>query len=175
VSRTSFVLACLVSALALFATAAEAGVVEAVALDECDPATFNAALGAGECLNVAAGASVTLNALIASVASGHPSSSWLYSPSEVTIKKRDVVVATNEGGEVHTFTEVRQFGGGFVPLLNPPGSTTVPECQNGFANPAVASTRLLQGSRREVSSLSEGTHLFQCCIHPWMHFEVEVK
>jgi hypothetical protein len=21
----------------------------------------------------------------------------------------------------------------------------------------------------------QGTHLFQCCIHPWMHFQVNVK
>jgi len=25
-----------------------------------------------------------------------------------------------------------------------------------------------------VTGLAEGTHLFQCCIHPWMRMEIDV-
>jgi hypothetical protein len=60
------------------------------------------------------------------------------------------------GGEPHTFTEVAQFGGGFIPDLNGPGETTIPECNNGFANNAVAKTRLLQGSTLQGCGPFEG-------------------
>lgn len=38
----------------------------------------------------------------------------------------------NTGGELHTYTEVEDFGGGVVPMLNQlSGKTTVtPECAN---------------------------------------------
>ncbi len=144
-----------------------------VVLDECDPATFNAALGPGACVNV--GGTVTFPAFLAALPQGH--AAWLFFPTQLTLKNTDRVRATNQGGEIHTFTEVAAFGNGFVPPLNtPPGSTAaVPECAGGFSNPAVASTRVVQGSSREVSSLSKGFHRFECCIHPWMRLVVEVK
>ena len=55
------------------------------------------------------------------------------------------------------------------------GEATVAECADGFHNLAVARTRILQGSRLDVTGLSKGKHLFECCIHPWMRFEVDVK
>ena len=39
----------------------------------------------------------------------------------------------------------------------------------------VAKTRILQGSHLDITGLSKGKHLFQCCIHPWMRMEVDVK
>jgi len=69
---------------------------------------------------------------------------------------------------------VAQFGGGFVEALNH-GEPIAPECAGGFKNVAVARTRILQRSQLEVAGLSRGKHLFQCCIHPWMHMEVDVK
>jgi hypothetical protein len=69
---------------------------------------------------------------------------------------------------------VDHFGGGFIAGLNA-GENTVPECNGGFANVAVARTRILQGSNVNVTGLSKGEHLFQCCIHPWMRVKVEVK
>jgi hypothetical protein len=39
----------------------------------------------------------------------------------------------------------------------------------------VARTRILQGSQLQVTGLSKGEHLFECCIHPWMRLTVEVK
>jgi hypothetical protein len=69
---------------------------------------------------------------------------------------------------------VAQFGGGFIRDLNG-GEETVPECAGGFSNVAVAKTRILQGSHVQITGLSKGEHLFECCIHPWMRVKVEVK
>jgi plastocyanin len=149
---------------------------QVVALDECDPATFNAALGPGFCLNVTPfGSAVPLPALLASVAAGAPNPNWDFEPDSLTVQSGTVLEVVNQGGEPHTFTEVAQFGGGFVPPANPPGESVVPECAGGFSDVKVASTRILAGSHLNITGLSKGTHLFQCCIHPWMHFQVTVK
>ena len=149
--------------------------VQIVALDECDPVTFNAALGPGFCKNVTLGAFTTLSDLFAKAAAGTPDPGWDFEPDIVKIKEGTDLSVVDQGGEPHTFTEVAHFGGGFIPGLNAPGETTVPECAGGFANVAVARTRILQASTSQVTGLSKGQHLFQCCIHPWMRVNVEVK
>ena len=76
--------------------------------------------------------------------------------------------AVNQGGEVHTFTEVAEFGGGIIPGLNdPPKLAAVPECAGGYTNISVASTRIIQGSSVLVTDLHKGVHRFECCIYPW--------
>ena len=150
-------------------------VVQVVALDECDPATFDNALGPDFCKNIALGASTTLSDLFAGAASKSPDRGWDFEPDSAEIRDGDILSVVDEGGEPHTFTEVAKFGGGFIPGLNAPGQETVPECFGGFKNIAVARTRILQGSTIQVTNLSKGEHLFQCCIHPWMKFKVTVK
>jgi hypothetical protein len=147
---------------------------QVVALDECDPATFNAALGPDFCKNVALGAFTTLSDLFAQAASGHPDPKWDFEPDVLRLKEGGTLRVVDQGGEPHTFTEVAHFGGGFIDGLNG-GEQIVPECAGGFSNVAVARTRLLQGSESEVTGLSKGKHFFQCCIHPWMRVEVDVK
>ena len=146
-----------------------------VALDECDPVTFNAALGPDFCRNVAIGAVTTLSDLFAKAAAGTPDRGWDFEPDTVNIKKGTTLIVVDQGGEPHTFTEVAQFGGGFIPGLNAPGEDTVPECAGGFSNVPVAKTLILQGSQSQITGLSKGNHLFECCIHPWMRVKVEVK
>lgn len=152
---------------------------QVVAVDECDPVTFNAppplGVGPGFCKNVALGASTTLSDLFAEAAAGHPDPKWDFEPDMLKIKEGTTVSVVDQGGEPHTFTEVAHFGGGFIPGLNAPGEDTIPECSGGFANIAVARTRILQGSTVSVLGLSRGEHRFQCCIHPWMRVKVEVK
>jgi plastocyanin len=146
-------------------------------LDECDPATFNAALGTGFCKNVslaALGFATTLQDLFMKAAVRTPDPGWDFEPDTLKIKQGAVVLVTNQGGEPHTFTEVKKFGGGFVNGLNG-GEQVVSECVGGFKNVDVAKTRLLQGSNVAVTDLEKGTHQFQCCIHPWMRMTVEVK
>ncbi|MCU1269558.1 MAG: hypothetical protein JWN74_852 [Acidobacteriaceae bacterium] len=148
-----------------------------VALDECDPITFNAALGPDFCKNVALGAlgfSTTLSDLFTKAAAKAPDPGWDFEPDTLTIKEGTTLVVTDQGGEPHTFTEVKKFGGGFIDGLNA-GEQTVHECSGGFSNVAVAKTRLIQGSQMEVTNLSKGEHHFECCIHPWMRVTVEVK
>jgi plastocyanin len=147
---------------------------QVVALDECDPATFNAALGPDFCKNVALGAATKFADLFAKVAKGTPDPGWDFEPDALRISKGTTLVVVDQGGEPHTFTEVAQFGGGFIGPLNG-GENTVPECAGGFSNVAVAKTRILQGSQLLIPGLSKGKHLFQCCIHPWMRTEVQVK
>ncbi len=155
-------------------------IAQVVALDECDPTTFNALPPAGVgpdfCRNVTLGAFTTLSDLLAGAEAGTPDPGWDFEPDTLTIKQGTTLSVVDQGGEPHTFTEVQAFGNGFVPPLNPGSATSViPECSGGFKNVAVARTRILQGSHLDITGLSKGKHLFQCCIHPWMRMEVEVK
>ena len=67
---------------------------------------------------------------------------------------------------VHTFTEVADFGGGFVAPLN---GTLIfaPEC----APQQLRYLRVQPG----VDGLGVGNHSFQCCIHPWMRMLIKVE
>ena len=170
---------CLVFAGATLAPAQQnpPALAQIVALDECDPTTFNAALGPDFCKNVALAAlgfATTLNDLFAKAAAGTPDPGWDFEPDTLHIAKGTVLSVVDEGGEPHTFTEVQKFGGGFIDGLNS-GEAMVPECAGGFANVAVAKTRLIQGSHLDFPNLKRGKHLFECCLHPWMRVKVEVK
>jgi len=145
-----------------------------VALDECDPTSFNAALGPDFCKNVTLGAFTTLSNLFAEAAAGTPDPNWDFEPDAVKMDEGTILSVVDQGGEPHTFTEVAHFGGGFIPMLNG-GEATVPECAGGFSKVAVAKTRILQGSHLEITDLKKGEHHFQCCIHPWMRVNVQVK
>jgi len=152
-------------------------VAQVVALDECDPVTFNAALGPDFCKNIALAAlgyATTLSDLFQKAANGTPDPGWDFEPDTVKIKEGGTVSVVDQGGEPHTFTEVAKFGGGFVAGLNG-GQATVSECAGGFKDVAVARTRILQGSQLQVTGLSKGEHRFECCIHPWMRVTVDVK
>ena len=162
---------------AAVAQAKTPSVAQVVALDECDPVTFNAVLGPDFCKNVALAAlgyATTLSDLFTEAANGTPDPGWDFEPDTVKIKEGTILTVVDQGGEPHTFTEVAKFGGGFIPDLNH-GEATVRECEGGFKNVVVAKTRILQGSQTQVTNLSKGEHLFECCIHPWMRVKVEVK
>lgn len=176
----------LVACCLLFAGMTEDGArrvipAQVVALDECDPATFNApgAAGPGFCKNIALGytpfgSTTTFANLVTEAAEGHPDKNWDFEPDTVTVDEGTPIIAVNQGGEPHTFTEVADFGGGFIPPLNG-GENAAPECSAGFSSVDLAKTRILQGSQLHVTGLSKGVHHFQCCIHPWMRMTVVVK
>jgi len=154
-----------------------AHVAQVVALDECDPDTFNVVpiLRPDFCRSVAAGGSTPLSELFDKASKGTPDPGWDFEPDALKVKEGTDISVVNQGGEPHTFTEVAEFGGGFIDGLNAPGEQTVPECSGGFKNIAVARTRIVQGSQVQVTGLSKGKHRFQCCIHPWMRMTVDVK
>jgi hypothetical protein len=94
-----------------------------------------------------------------------------FAPPNVTMRVGEDLVAINKGGETHTFTEVEEFGGGIVPVLNQlTGLTTIaPECQQLAAGDFIAPG----GSSRETEH-EAGVEKYQCCIHPWMRAEVRI-
>ena len=169
------------AAVTLLATGAMAGEAQVVILDECDPNTFNLALGNVATANIPCvgggppGGTETLPSFLSHLPSGDPL--WDYEPDVLTVREGDTVRVTNEGGEIHTLTQVARFGNGFNPLLNnPTGATnTIPECQGGFSKNGVAATRVVHGASSVVTGLTPGKHLFECCIHPWMRMEIDVQ
>ncbi len=177
VAKIALLAVCLIFAGATLAQENSPAVAQVVALDECDPATFNAALGPDFCKNVALAAlgyATTLSDLFQEAGEGTPDPGWDFEPDAVKIKEGTTLSVVDQGGEPHTFTEVAQFGGGFIAGLNH-GEATVPECAGGFSKVAVAKTRILQASTVDIMGLKKGKHLFECCIHPWMRVTVEVK
>ena len=181
IAKIGLTAGCLLFAGTMGATAQHRTPAQVVALDECDPATFNLPgnVGPGFCKNVAfgytgLGYTTTFSKLLELAASKHPDPKWDFEPDTLTVEEGTPIIAVNQGGEPHTFTEVANFGGGFIPPLNG-GENAAPECVAGFLSVAVARTRILQGSQLQVTRLSKGEHHFQCCIHPWMRMTVIVK
>jgi plastocyanin len=142
--------------------------------DACDPATFNAVLGAGACVG---SGTVTFGAFIAELTATHKVATWNFSPSTLTIEKGDSLVVTNRGGETHTFTQVSQFGFGIVPILNTLtfGATGPPLPEFASATfLAPGQTQVIRTTGKPQQRLTIGTHLFECAIHPWMQAKVVV-
>jgi len=138
-------------------------------LDQCDSASFNAGIGAGTCTTAG---SVTLAAFNAELAAGQTVAAWKFDPATVSITLGGNILATNSGGEKHTFTEVEEFGGGIVPALNTASGTPVEaaECKDVTDANMIAPG----GSMRTDAETKVGTHKYQCCIHPWMRETVTV-
>jgi hypothetical protein len=85
-----------------------------VAIDACDPTTFNAALGPDFCRNVTlagAGQAMTLSDSFSQAAAGTPNPGWDFAPDAVSVVRGIPVSEVNQGGEPHTFTEVQKFVG----------------------------------------------------------------
>lgn len=130
-------------------------------LDVCEPESFNAAIGAGTCINRRGGVSFDL--FISLLTKHQTVESWRFMPKAITVRAGTTLPLLNQGGEVHTFTEVAEFAGGVVPVLNAlTGETSIaPECLGGAEFvPAGGST--------EQTFASPGEKKFMCCIHPWM-------
>src|SRR5262249_53323411 len=98
--------------------------------DACDPATFNGAFGEGTCTQLPAVRTITLSGFASELAANKSGAEWRFDPTAITIAAGGTVTATNLGGENHTFTEVKNFGGGRVPALNQASGNPVeaPEC-----------------------------------------------
>src|SRR5262249_6597096 len=90
--------------------------------DDCDAATFNAAIGDGTC-NPNAGGDTTFQDFLAEVSAQHSADKWRFNPDRISDPRN--IVAQNRGGETHTFTHVANFGDGSIaPPLNAVLGTT---------------------------------------------------
>jgi plastocyanin len=144
---------------------------QAQALDDCDPATFNAAVGPGTCVK---DGSTTFSEFIAQLLAQGRAPAWRFAPEQLSLDPGGTLAAHNRGGEVHTFTQVAGFGGGCIQALNDLlGLTPVPECA-GFPGGAFAATAVAPGGTVTTAPLSPGIHRYQCLIHPWMRATVTV-
>jgi len=132
-------------------------------LDDCDPATFDAALGRGTCVGKG---ETTFQQFIAELTATKAAEEWKFEDDRFDVKPGGQILAVNRGGETHTFTKVDKFGGGFVPLLNTLSGNPnpAPECVSG----AVGGTIVPAGGRLTVTAPASGRVKYQCCIHPWM-------
>lgn len=140
--------------------------------DNCDPATFNAAnvpcVGSG---------TTTFNQFIAELTATQTVTTWRNQPTFMKVHFGRPTQIENRGGEVHTFTQVAEFGGGLVPDLNNLSGNPIvaPECEDlGTVIFIPAGTTVL-GPVTGNFQLPLGIHKFQCCIHPWMRTFIQVE
>jgi len=137
-------------------------------LDNCDPDTFNAAIGAGTCIG---SGGMKFDDFIAQLTKLGFVGSWHFAPKVVHARAGQFLVV-NRGGEVHTFTEVEEFGGGIVPDLNELANVpnVAPECLSLNAGDFVA-----PGQTFEEDIEADEEEKYQCCIHPWMRLNTRVS
>jgi len=165
----------LLPALLLFAACDSSTGAEGVVQlrDDCDPATFDAALGAGTCQH-RSDVGVTLSAFTAELTANHSVAAWTIAPPTLDVNEGAEFAVVNTGGETHTYTEVEEFGGGVVPSLNQlsGNATAAPECVDAaeFDNSTVRSGQTVTHTFDE-----RGVEKYQCCIHPWMRQTVVVR
>ena len=141
--------------------------------DDCDPATFNAVLGDGSCIG---NGHTTFAEFIEELEETQDAHTWRNQPSAMQVNVGRSTFIENRGGEVHTFTPVANFGGGFVPDLNGISGNPVPapECLNFGAIVFIPAGASEAGPTAGSSDLPVGTNRFQCCIHPWMRTVIQV-
>jgi hypothetical protein len=148
---------------ALDATALAAVGRSILMLDQCDPESFNAALGADSCVNRNGG--VTFDTFIQQLERQQTVPSWIFTPQVIHVAHEMTLPVVNRGGEVHTFTEVEEFGGGIVPILNmlSGNPTAAPECMS------LGPTDFIPAGGQTMHHFEPGeSEKYQCCIHPWM-------
>ena len=147
-----------------------------VAHDACDPATFNGAFGAGTCVKEGR---TTIEAFVAQVSATHAAKGWGLTSANATAQFGVDIQANNVGGEVHTFTAVRQFGDGsiFGPLNDVLGDPVVAtECTELEADDLVPSGAKYAIEAQKLATVVDGDGIarVQCCIHPWMRTEIHL-
>ncbi len=142
-------------------------------LDDCEPTTFNAVLGDGTCIG---NGHTTFAEFIEELEETQDVHKWRNQPSQMHLNVGRPTLIENRGGEVHTFTPVAAFGGGFVAELNGISGNPVPapECLNFGLITFIPAGAVEEGPTAGTSELPVGVSRFQCCIHPWMRTVIEV-
>lgn len=150
----------------------QAGGRQVVMLDACDPASFNEAFGFEVCTPVSAGAGIPFATFIALLERNQQVNAWRFAPEVIRVTRTTTMRVPNLGGIPHSFTEVEEFGGGFVPLLNALSGNPdpAPECVDpGNPNVPNSDVRLIPpGQADEITFVPGESKKYICCIHPWM-------
>ena len=151
-------------------------------LDYCDPATFNSVLGDGACERDITPGLITFNGFLAEVGAEKSVGAWRFSPSPAKAGEHDQLAITNLGGELHTFTKVKKFGGGFVAPLNDASGNPVPapECAtvvngNLIPQPPGPDNLFIPAGGSATHAGSHENVRYQCCIHPWMRTTIRER
>ncbi|MGH7579665.1 MAG: hypothetical protein ACREM9_05795, partial [Gemmatimonadales bacterium] len=126
-------------------------------MDACEPESFNTAVGPGTCTREGG---VTFGNFLTLLGRHQKVGAWVFAPSTLNVRVGQELLAVNRGGEVHTFTQVEEFGGGFIPDLNVLSGTPVPapECLSLAPGDFVP-----PGGTFTEAAEAEGTELYQCC------------
>lgn len=148
-----------------------------VAHDACDPATFNQTeFGPRTCLKEGR---TTFPQFIAELTATQAAKGWELTPGNLTARFGVDIQGNNIGGEVHTFTPVRQFGGGFIQVLNDLTGNPVPapECLQLDDDDKVPAGGKYAIEAEKLASVvdASGIARVQCCVHPWMRTEVRMQ
>jgi len=157
--------------------------------DACDPDTFNKAAGPGTCIPGDHG-QTKFNLFVAELQSDHIAGAWRFNPlltttpgtfrlTSVELNPGTQLSLKNFGGEVHTFTRVARYNGGFIPFLNPLSLNPepAPEClkPENAINIFVEAGTTEAGPTAGTDQLPMGRTHWQCCIHPWMRMDIVVR
>jgi plastocyanin len=140
--------------------------------DDCDPATFGALCRPGF------NGHTTLDSFRAQFAAAFRVPAWEYGGGQIRVNLGTSFRVDNRGGETHSFTVVKNFGGGRVAPLNNPNEAVAPEC---LAAASASNVDIASGAGITVSTgangtiKTRGTFRVQCCIHPWMRTTAQIQ
>lgn len=166
--------------------------------DACDPDSFNAAVGPGTCVAGHHGTTLFTD-FIGELTTDQIAGAWRFNPLlnategnfklvRLDLKSGDQTTIQNAGGETHTFTRVKNFGGGFISPLNglSGNPVPVPECAQILPGgvlapqPESATNQFVEAGKTEAgptagsAALPPGVSRWECCVHPWMRMVVVV-
>jgi hypothetical protein len=140
--------------------------------DDCEPTSFNAAIGAGTCVT---DGDTTFDDFIAQLIADGEVDDWEFHSDDTHIDQGERLEVVGAGGEFHTFTRVDRFAGGCVREIN--DLLGLEDLDPAFCLQALQDTGVPSGVTVTVDSddLERGVNMFQCLIHPWMQATVEVR
>ena len=166
--------------------------------DACDPDSFNVAVGPGTCIAGHHGTTLFPD-FIGELQSDQIAGAWRFNPLldateghfklvRLDLKQGDQTTIENAGGETHTFTRVKHFGGGFISPLNGLSGNPdpAPECAQVLPDGTLApqpesdTNQFVEAGKTEAgptagsSALPPGISRWECCVHPWMRMIVAV-
>ena len=151
--------------------------------DYCDPESFNAVIGPDTCVRDTSDGLITFRGFVNELGTDKSVGAWRFAPAQLSVAEGAVLELHNLGGETHTFTQVKRFGGGFVDFLNAASGTPVPapECAkivDGSLVPQPPSDDNIfipAGGSATHPLGHEVVARYQCCIHPWMRITIAPK